>query len=131
MGVSFSSVFLVILLGLACALRAAETGEAGFVKGIRVDEHWQLFLDDYIVALSTGFSRVLNHPEPHGLVIPADQPWETAGVETLYGTPMGRREDGSFYAFYRALWWDPGSVENLPGQMKQRPQKPEKRQKAK
>jgi hypothetical protein len=31
---------------------------------------------------------------------------------------VGRREDGSFFAFYRALWWDPGSTENLPGQMK-------------
>src|SRR6266540_1020328 len=95
----------VVLFALVKALLTAETAGPASAKAIPVDEHWQLFLDDYIVARSTGLSRVLHHPQPRGLVIPADKPWETAGVETLYGTPVGRREDGTFYAFYRALWW--------------------------
>jgi len=98
---------------------AAETNRADVPQAIALDQHWQLFLDDYIVARSTGFDRVLHHPRPRGLVIPADKPWETAGTETLYGTPVGRREDGTFYFFYRALWWDPGSVEDMQGSMKQ------------
>src|SRR5216117_2054870 len=105
---------VVILFAPFNLLLTAETIGHASAKAIPVDEHWQLFLDDYVIARSTGLSRVLQHPQPRGIVIPADQPWETAGVETLYGTPVGRREDGSFYAFYRAMWWDPGSVENMP-----------------
>ena len=110
LGIGYLLAFLLVLLGPVAVLRAAEIIGSASAKAIPVDEHWQLFLDDYVIARSTGLSRVLQHPQPRGIVIPADQPWETAGVETLYGTPVGRREDGSFYAFYRAMWWDPGSV---------------------
>ena len=109
----------VILFVLVVSLQAAESVGLTSVKAIPVDERWQLFVDDYVIARSTGLSRLLQHPQPRGVVIPADQPWETAGVETLYGTPVGRREDGTFYAFYRAMWWDPGSVTNMPNGMKQ------------
>ena len=95
-------LLVVILITSVIVLQSTETVTSTSAKAIPVDEHWQLFLDDYIVARSTGLSRVLQHPQPRGIVIPSDQPWETAGVETLYGTPVGRREDGSFYAFYRA-----------------------------
>ena len=54
---------------------------------IQLGDHWQLFLDNYIVARSTGFDRVVHHPQPKGLVIPADKPWETAGTELLHEPP--------------------------------------------
>ena len=41
---------------------------------------WHLFLDNHVLARATGFDRVIHHPRPLGVVIPADQPWETAGV---------------------------------------------------
>ncbi len=44
------------------------------------EPHWELFLDDYIIERSTGFQRVLHHPQPRGIVIPADKPWETQGL---------------------------------------------------
>lgn len=104
---------LIVLLGtaLSSAVLAQTIAATG---AIILDENWQLFLDDYVVARSTGFDRVLHHPQAMGVVIPADKPWESAGAEMLYGTPIGRRQDGSFYAFYRAMWWDPASVTNLP-----------------
>ena len=111
-------LFFAILFDAVPVLRAADNVEPVAMKAIPVDAHWQLFLDDYIIARSTGLTRKLQLPQPRGLVIPADKPWETAGVETLYGTPVGRREDGTFYAFYRAMWWDPASVENMSGGMK-------------
>ena len=111
--------FLVFVAIIACSTGALSlAGDSTVVKPLPVNEHWQLFLDNYIVARSTGFDRVVHHPQPRGLVIPADKPWETAGAELLYGTPVGRRKDGSFYAFYRALWWDPASTENMPDGMK-------------
>lgn len=67
------------------------------------DAHWQLFLDDQVIARSTGLDRVIHHPRARGVVIPADKPWETCGVNPLY---VGRRGDGTFIAFYSAMWWD-------------------------
>ncbi len=77
--------------------------------------HWQLFLDDYVVARSTGFDRVVHHPHPMGVVIPADQPWETTGATPIY---IGRRDDGSFFAYYNAMWWDIDKANSLPGNFK-------------
>jgi len=111
-------MFLAVLQGTALPAFGVEKDISNSINTIQLDHHWQLFLDDYIIARSTGFDRVLHHPRSMGLVIPADKPWETAGAEMLYGTPVGRRNDGTFYAFYRALWWDPASVENLSGGMK-------------
>ena len=67
------------------------------------DGAWNLFLDDAAVARATGFDRVLHHPKPRGVVIPADRPWETNGVMPTY---VGRRADGSFVCLYTAMWWD-------------------------
>lgn len=64
---------------------------------------WRLFIDDHWVARATGFDRVVHHPRPMGVVIPADKPWETAGVGLNY---VERRDDGQFVAFYNAMWWD-------------------------
>lgn len=114
------SVISLVVFIISTAIGVLQAAQAiGSLIALPVNEHWQLFLDDYIIARSTGFDRVMHHPQPRGLVIPADKPWETAGAEMLYGTPVGRRKDGTFYAFYRALWWDPASVENMSGGMKQ------------
>src|SRR5437667_3341680 len=64
---------------------------------------WQIFLDDFVVARATGLDRVVHHPRAHGLVIPADKPWETFGCYPQY---VGRRPDGTFFAFYHAFWWE-------------------------
>lgn len=85
------------------------------MRVVTCDRNWQLFFDNHAVARSTGFSRVVCPPRSRGLVIAADRPWETQGAAT--GT-FGRRADGSFYAFYRAMWWDPSVAEGLVGEMK-------------
>ena len=40
--------------------------------------HWQLFIDDFAVARATGLDRVVHHPRPMGVVIPADKPGRRA-----------------------------------------------------
>ena len=77
---------------------------------IPLDRNWQLFIDDYVVARSTGCSRVVHHPRAMGVVIPADKPWETSAVS---GTYVTRRDDGSFAAYYRAIWWDLDSANQI------------------
>ncbi|MEX0728375.1 MAG: hypothetical protein WD065_19040 [Planctomycetaceae bacterium] len=94
-------LFLIVLFSSTPFTLAAEPVDIG--------HNWQLFLDDYIVARATGLDRVLHPPRPRGVVLPADKPWETYGVELLYGTPVGRRADGTFFMFYRAMWWSPGT----------------------
>jgi len=64
---------------------------------------WELFLDDHVIERSTGFRRVLHHPHPRGVVLPADKPWETLGTTPLY---VGRRKDGTLECYYRAHWWE-------------------------
>ncbi len=76
------------------------------------DAHWHLFLDDGELARSTGFDRVVHHPRSHGVVIPADQPWETVGVAPQY---VARGPDGRFMALYTAMWWDLGRAAEQPG----------------
>ena len=66
-----SLCFPAILFDAVPVLRAADNVEPGVVKAIPVDAHWQLFLDDYIIARSTGLTRKLQQPQPRGLVIPA------------------------------------------------------------
>jgi hypothetical protein len=73
------------------------------MQPIKIDGHWQIFLDDYLIARSTGFDKVVHHPQAKGVVIPADKPWETVGVGLQY---VERKEDGTFLAFYNAMWWD-------------------------
>lgn len=65
--------------------------------------HWQLFIDDVAIARATGMDRVVHQPRPLGVVIPADRPWETFGTAPTF---VGRRHDGTFFAFYNAYWWD-------------------------
>jgi len=65
--------------------------------------YWQLFIDDHAVARATGFDRVVHHPRAMGVVIPADRPWETAGIQPLL---VERRSDESFVCFYTSMWWD-------------------------
>ncbi|MFH1005904.1 MAG: hypothetical protein V1800_00190 [Candidatus Latescibacterota bacterium] len=75
------------------------------MEPIALNQHWQLFLDDHACSRVTGFDRVVHRPRPCGVVLPADRPWETAGIGLDF---VDRREDGSFLAFYRAMWWDAG-----------------------
>jgi len=83
-------------------------GQVGLVAGEvpHADQsHWQLFLDDHIITRSTGFQRVLHHPKPRGVVLKADQPWETFGVTPWY---VGPRKGGGYECYYQALYWIPG-----------------------
>jgi hypothetical protein len=72
---------------------------------------WQLFIDDFVIARSTGFDRIIHHPHPKGTVIDADKPWETSGVSPMH---VERRSDGSFVAYYSAMWWDIDGAGELP-----------------
>jgi len=71
---------------------------------VPVTSHWQLFVDDYVVGRSTGLDRVVHHPKAKGVVIAADRPWETAGAAPVH---IHRDKDGTFQAFYNAMWWNP------------------------
>ena len=52
-----------------------------------------------MITRSTGFQRVVHHPQPRGTVLEGDKPWERRGVTPLYG---GRRKDGRLEFYYRA-----------------------------
>ena len=67
------------------------------------EPHWQLFLDDHVIARSTGFRRVLHHPQPRGVVFKPTKPWE--GMGTTGPGYIGRRKDGLLECYYQALWW--------------------------
>src|SRR5687767_12840824 len=71
---------------------------------------WQLFLDDYVLEVATGFDRVLHQPRKHGPVIVPDQPWE----RTLSFTWINRSSDGRFHAIYHMPWYEPRVREVLP-----------------
>ena len=75
------------------------------------EPHWHLFLDNHVIARSTGFQRILRHPQPRGVALKPDQPWESMGVEPKY---VGRRKDGTLECYYGALWWDIKPGEKLP-----------------
>lgn len=64
----------------------------------KAEAHWHLFLDDCELARTTGFDRVVHHPEPRGVVISADRPWETVGVSPQY---IQRNADGQNLAALR------------------------------
>jgi hypothetical protein len=78
-------------------------------------QHWHLFIDDHLLARTTGFDRVVHHPRAIGVVISADQPWETAGVAPMH---VSRDDDGRFTAYYSSMWWDIDSAGKLPGNHK-------------
>ncbi|MBL9216324.1 MAG: hypothetical protein JNG83_12675, partial [Opitutaceae bacterium] len=65
---------------------------------------WQLFIDNYAIARGTGFDRVVHRPQARGVVIDADRPWETHGVQPGF---FYRKPDGTFVAYYSAIWWIP------------------------
>ncbi|MCH2119459.1 MAG: hypothetical protein MK161_17390 [Pirellulales bacterium] len=69
------------------------------------EPHWQLFLDNHVLERSMGFRRMLHHPQPRGIVLPADKPWETHGVSPMY---VGWRKDGRMECYYRVHWWKRG-----------------------
>ncbi len=66
------------------------------------EPYWHLFLDDHSITRSTGFRRVVHPPQPRGVVLRADKPWETEGNTPVY---VGRRKDGMLECYYRAHWW--------------------------
>ncbi|MBI3943958.1 MAG: hypothetical protein HY326_13150 [Chloroflexi bacterium] len=72
------------------------------MNAILLSHNWQLFLDDYLVERETGITRRLHQPAKQGLVIPADQPWET---DTLFLQPVFDGE--RFHAIYQVKWPDP------------------------
>lgn len=69
------------------------------------ESNWQLFLDNHVIARSTGFQRVLHHPRRRGIVLKADKPWETHGVVPMY---VGQRKNGTYECYYQTLWRNRG-----------------------
>ncbi|MDB6169291.1 MAG: hypothetical protein JWM88_2155 [Verrucomicrobia bacterium] len=87
------------------ALTLAATG--GKLAAEEIDAgDWQLFIDDHAVARSTGLDRVVHHPKSLGVVIDADQPWETHGVAPVH---FLRKADGTFVGYYSSHWWVPNT----------------------
>ena len=78
-------------------------------KSAAEEHHWQLFLDDQSITRSTGFKRVLHHPQPRGVVMRPEKPWETFGITPWY---VGQRKDGLFECYYQSLWWNQNGQED-------------------
>jgi len=89
-------VLLVISAGFACA------ADNSFVPqqdaGPEREPYWHLFLDNHIIARSTGFQRVIHHPTSRGIVLEGERRWEQTGVTPLY---VGKRNDGRYEMYYR------------------------------
>jgi len=94
----------ILLFATLSGVASARAAVPNTDDPITVDQNWQLFLDDYVVARATGFDRVLHHPRAMGVVIPADKPWETGQVAPNF---FARRPDGTFVAFYTVTYWTP------------------------
>ena len=64
------------------------------------EPYWELLLDDYAIAQSTGFERVIHQPTPRGIALKGEQAWkQNCGVTPLY---VGRRRDGKYEMYYLA-----------------------------
>jgi hypothetical protein len=102
-----TSITVLSVLGiqaLAAGARAtADPTGTALDSGMNV-AHWQLFIDGFAIARATGFDRVVHHPKPRGVVIPADKPWETCDASPGF---VGRCKDGRFVAIYGCRWWIP------------------------
>ena len=88
-------ISILVLLAICLPLSADDAPPATLPPR---EPHWELFLDDHIIERSTGFQSVLHHPEPRGVVLEPDLPWETQGLSILY---VGRRKDGTYECYYR------------------------------
>jgi hypothetical protein len=102
--ITMPSLVKILLCATLCGAVAAPAAQTSDPDPIRLDQHWQLFLDDYIIARATGFDRVLHHPRAMGVVIRGDKPWETGQVAPNF---FARRPDGTFIAFYTVTYWTP------------------------
>lgn len=77
---------------------------------LQVGTEWQLFFDDHVIAVATGFDRVLHQPVKRGPVILPDQRWE----RSLSFASIFRDQEGRFRAAYHVHWHDPRVREVLP-----------------
>ena len=93
------SLLCLVLPALSCLLN-------GSPAPVIQAEHWQLFIDNHAIARGTGLDRVVHHPRPKGVVIDADKPWETHGIQPSF---FARKADGTFVGYYNAHWWIPNT----------------------
>lgn len=73
---------------------------------VHVGARRQLFLDQHLVSVETGLSRVLHHPRKKGLVIRREHPWEGMVIAT---EPVVRDENGRFHALYGLYYYNEAS----------------------
>jgi len=95
------SVILLALLMDSGRVMADESIVPDQDAGPEREPYWNLFLDDHVIARSTGFRRIVRHPKPRGVVLKADKPWEGLGANPLY---VGQRQAGGYEMYYRAHW---------------------------
>ncbi len=86
-----SLALLVLSLGPTAVNATAQQNAAPFAIGNRV----QLFVDDYLIETMTGAELVLQRPQPAGVAIKFDKPWE--GNVSAYVSVF---RDGSKYRMY-------------------------------
>ena len=88
---------------------AQSPGGAGPV--LDIGSRLELFLDDYLIhSLGGGGELRLHHPEPQGIVMVHDEPWEGtgSGYHSIF-------KDGGKYKMYYKSWeidYTPGKVKN-------------------
>jgi hypothetical protein len=89
--------------------RAADPSEA-----LDVGSETLLFLDDWIVHRSEGFTRRLHAPAKQGLIKTADgRDWDRGDV--YHGNCVCRDKAGRFHMTYRYIWSDPSVRDLHPG----------------
>jgi len=95
----------VFILGSQSELELGGIKRTAPQSAPKQEPDWHLFLDDHIITRSTGFQRVLRQPDPRGVVLKPDKPWETFGVTPWY---VGKRKDGLYECYYQAIRWERG-----------------------
>lgn len=71
----------------------------------------QLFVDDHLIASTSGLERVVHRPAKQGLIQEADgTPWQRGDAPSIV-----RDQDGQFHLYYRFLWEDPSVRDLHPG----------------
>lgn len=95
------------LVAFLCISKSvAQAGEPAKIVGAEP----QLFLDDWIVAESTGLKRTLHQPAKKGLIKEADgRDWQRGSVYASIDSSNAvvRDKNGLFHMTYRYMWWDP------------------------
>jgi hypothetical protein len=95
------------LFFLVCLMSGLDRSIFGQQTPLAIGHEPQLFLDDWIIASTSGLTRALHQPVKKGLIKDErGNDWERGGI--YHGNVVCRDRSGRFHMTYRYHWWDPG-----------------------